>query len=248
MADVRAPRARPPRRGPRRSPACPRGEPLREDAHRRLISALEGARLVVAVPGCVGTTFQSSTSSLEAELGENAMDDRRRRLGRARRRRQLTLRREREARHAGAAVPGRLSDEQDRRLGAGDEVGREAGAEEVRARAARRTGCTSRRSGRAQARRTNASSRPTMPRAAILGRWGRSSAVGSSSTAASRGCGSARAPRRRADGARRRGRGYGTAADGTVEAELEGADGRRRGACRLRSGTARAPRGSSASS
>ena len=56
------------------------------DCERRspaVISSREGARFVVSVPGWVGTMFQSSTLSVAPELGEDALHDRRRRLGRA---------------------------------------------------------------------------------------------------------------------------------------------------------------------
>ena len=77
----------------------------------------------VAVPGCVGTTFHRSTASLEAELVEHAVDDRRRRLA-GRLSRELPLGGERDAGDARAAVAGRLADEQQRRVGAGVEVAR----------------------------------------------------------------------------------------------------------------------------
>ncbi len=57
----------------------------------------------------------------ELELGEHAMDDGSGRLAR-RRSRELPLRRERDARDAGAAVTGGLADEQQRRIGARLEV------------------------------------------------------------------------------------------------------------------------------
>ena len=98
------------------------------------ISARVGVRFDVAVPGCVGTTFQSSTSLGEPELAEHAVDDRRRRLGRARAG-QLPLGGERDPRDAGAAVAGRLADEQDRRVRALVEIRREAGAPQRSARA-----------------------------------------------------------------------------------------------------------------
>ena len=46
------------------------------------ISARVGRRFEASSPGWVGTTFQSSTSLPEAELGERPLHDRRRRLGR----------------------------------------------------------------------------------------------------------------------------------------------------------------------
>ena len=54
---------------------------------------------------------------LEAEVVENPVDDRRRRLRRARAR-QLALRRERDAGDAGATVAGSLADEDDSRVDA----------------------------------------------------------------------------------------------------------------------------------
>ena len=59
---------------------------------------------------------------LESELEQRAVDDRRGRLGRPLAR-ELPLRRERDARHARASVPGRLPHEQDASVGALVEVG-----------------------------------------------------------------------------------------------------------------------------
>ena len=59
-----------------------RRELVGEDAALARPRGRVGARFEISVPGCVGTTFQRSTSSLEPELGEDAVDDRRRRLGR----------------------------------------------------------------------------------------------------------------------------------------------------------------------
>src|SRR3954454_2299717 len=66
----------------------------------------------------------------DAELREDAVDDRRARLGRAGAR-QLALRGEREPRDARAAVPGRLADEQQARLPPRFEVRRQPPSEDT---------------------------------------------------------------------------------------------------------------------
>ena len=96
VADVRSARSRARRSGRRRRTRRPAREPLEERQARADLRRV-GARFDVAVPGWVGTTFQSRTSSRDPELGEDAVDDRRRRLRRARAR-QLALRRERACR------------------------------------------------------------------------------------------------------------------------------------------------------
>jgi hypothetical protein len=67
---------------------------------------------------------------VEAELREHAVHDRRGRLGRPSAR-ELPLGRERDARDARAAVAGRLTDDQDRRVGALLEVARETLSQSV---------------------------------------------------------------------------------------------------------------------
>jgi acylphosphatase len=66
---------------------------------------------------------------LDSEPGEDAVDDRGRRL-RGAGPGELALRRERETGDPGSAIAGRLAHEQDRRVGPRDEVRREAGAAE----------------------------------------------------------------------------------------------------------------------
>lgn len=68
----------------------------------------------------------------EPELRERALDDRRGRLGRTTAG-ELALRRERDAADPGAAISGRLADDQERRLDAALEIREEASAEELRA-------------------------------------------------------------------------------------------------------------------
>src|SRR5205823_11852234 len=69
---------------------------------------------------------------LEVELGEHAVDDRRRRLGRPRPR-ELPLRGERNPRDTRAAIAGRFADEQDSRACALVEIALEPSAQERRA-------------------------------------------------------------------------------------------------------------------
>ena len=116
------------RRGHRRAirpTAITRRPPASSSANgtaRGHLGARSAAGSTDAVPGCVGTTFQSRTCSREAELGEHALDDRRRRLGRAPAG-QLPLGGERDPRDPRAAVAGRLADEQERRLRPRLEIG-----------------------------------------------------------------------------------------------------------------------------
>ena len=63
MPHVRARRAPRARRGRPRSTRAAARELVGEDSARLAISARVGARFDVSLPGCVGTTFQSSTSS-----------------------------------------------------------------------------------------------------------------------------------------------------------------------------------------
>ena len=83
-----------------------------------------------------GDDVPEQDGALETEVVQRALHDRRRGL-RQSRPRQLALRRERKARNAGAAVAGRLADEQQRRACPVREIGAEAVAQEARPRALR---------------------------------------------------------------------------------------------------------------
>ena len=86
VADVRRRRAPRARRGRPAITRRPRASSSQERAAGVDLGARRRGGSSGSSPGCVGTTFQQQTSLLEAELGEHAVDDRRRRLGRAVRR------------------------------------------------------------------------------------------------------------------------------------------------------------------
>ena len=103
MTDVFGPERGAPR-GARSRPRAGPGELFARSTTPCAISRLVGGAIRRrSVPGCVGTTFQRSTCVGEPELGEHAVHDRGRRLGRPGPG-QLALRGERDARNARAAV------------------------------------------------------------------------------------------------------------------------------------------------